>query len=122
MKNFKCINCGECCGPVPVTEQEAKQIREKISRIPKDKLFQLKHQKRPPLTCIFRDTEKNKCSIYDVRPEICRMFGAYKGMVCPNNPGHATLGHKEGMEKLFKNGEPAGILGIHITWDNILKK
>jgi hypothetical protein len=121
MKNFKCINCGECCSPVPVSEQEIKRIREKISRMPKDKILRLKHQNRPLLTCVFRDMEKNRCGIYDVRPEICRMFGSYKGMVCPNNPEHATIDHKEGSEKLVKNGEPVGILGIHFIWNNILK-
>lgn len=50
------------------------------------------------------------------------MFGFYKEMVCSHNPDHATIGHKEGMEKLFNNGRLAGILGIHFTWDDMLRK
>lgn len=121
-KTFKCIGCGECCGLVPVTEQELKQIREKVKKMAWYEIKRLRQQKRDPFTCIFRDEEKNKCSIYEVRPLICQMFGFYREMVCPHNPEHAVLDHREGMKKIFNNGKPIGILGFTFTWDDILKE
>jgi len=120
MKSFNCINCGECCGPVPVTEQELKRIQKELKNMSKEKVLRLKNQKRPTLMCMFRDMAENKCSIYSVRPILCRMFGTYSGMVCPNNPRSAVIGHKEGMERLLNNGKLVGILSIQYTWDNII--
>lgn len=29
-KQFNCTNCGLCCGPVPVTQNEFKKSKEKL--------------------------------------------------------------------------------------------
>jgi uncharacterized protein len=121
MKPFKCSNCGLCCGPVPVNEIELKRIQKKLKRMPRTKIEKLKNQTRTPFTCMFRDEERNQCAIYNVRPEVCRMFGFYDGMVCPENPEHATIGREEGTKRLSKGGKQIGILSLSITWDNIMK-
>lgn len=121
MKPFQCSNCGDCCGPVPVNALELRRIKKKLSRMPKDKLERLKNQKRPPMTCMFRDIENNECGIYNMRPEICKMFGFYEGMKCPRNPEHATIGRKEGVKRLIKDGPHVGILTLQINWDTIMK-
>lgn len=123
-KNFNCTNCGDCCGPVPVTGQELKRIREKIKKMPLATMYRLKSQNKSPFDCILRDAEKNECSIYDVRPDICRMFGFYEDMVCPNNPEHAVKSLEEGhkrIERNTKNDSVVGILSIDITWDRLLR-
>lgn len=120
MKPFKCDNTGECCGPVPLNELELNRIRKYLQRMPIAKRERLKNQQRPPLTCMFRDMENNQCGIYTMRPEICKMFGFYEGMVCPRNPEHATINREEGNKRLRPDGvKHVGILSLHITWDNI---
>lgn len=116
---FQCKNCGECCGPVPVTGQELADIRSEIKKMPELERNRLMKQKRPPLTCLFRDMEHNKCAVYRVRPEICRMFGRYAGMECPENKGKATKGRKEGAMRLGAS-PPVAILSLQISWQNII--
>lgn len=120
MKSFNCSNCGECCGPVPVNKWELNRIKKHLEKLPKSQIERLKNQKRSQFTCIFRDVENNSCGIYKIRPEICKMFGFYEGMVCPRNPEHATIGRKEGQERIGTE-ETVGILSLQITWDNIMK-
>lgn len=75
--NGKCSSCGQCCGMfLPMSEKD-------ISRI---KMYVKKHNIKPcnhflptalPLldaTCPFRDNNKKICTIYKVRPVICRDF------------------------------------------------
>lgn len=78
---FKCLNCGGCCGPVPVSNEEEKKIKKFIT---KNKL-KIKKAKKFSIDCKFR--VDNKCQIYEVRPEICRNFGTCSGkfLKCPNN-------------------------------------
>jgi hypothetical protein len=70
-----CSSCGQCCSnTLPMSKKEAVRIREYVQR---------KHIKecvnRPPTmepvkdwTCPFRDNVKRICTIYEVRPAICR--------------------------------------------------
>lgn len=86
------------------------------------KKARLKKQVRPELTCMFRDMQFNTCSIYDARPEICKMFGFYDNLVCPSNPSHAVIDRVEGAKRLAKGGKHKGVLTLQITWDNIMDK
>jgi uncharacterized protein len=122
MKSFACVSCGDCCGPVPVTANEFNRIKVKLSRMPSTQYNRLMNQTRDELTCMFRDVEKNRCGIYSVRPEICRMFGYYEGMACHQNGNEvfATKTEREGRENIlskFKGQSPIGILTLEIKWD-----
>lgn len=75
LPKHNCKNCGGCCGPVPINADEKKHIQMyvdshnvKVNRL---------HDK---LTCKFR--VDGKCSIYPVRPMLCRLMGVVKGMDC----------------------------------------
>jgi Fe-S-cluster containining protein len=95
MTKFKCLNCGDCCGPVPVTANELKEIKKYIKKHPE--ILALKNQIKDRLSCIFRDNFENQCSIYEVRPLICRQYGRYDidRLICPNNKdAELKLGHK----------------------------
>ena len=83
--DFKCVNCGWCCGPVPVCEAELLAIKGVVSRMPRETRETLASQDRGDLACMFRDVRAKRCSIYSVRPLICRMFGQYEGLLCPRN-------------------------------------
>lgn len=76
-KDGKCSNCGNCCSNfLPMSRKEIKKIRDYIR---KNKIRENIHQ--PPVakpgydaTCPFRDNTKGICTIYPVRPEICKAF------------------------------------------------
>ena len=77
--NGKCTGCGQCCSNIlPMTEKEILTIHKYI------KEHKIKEQKRIlplaeptiDMTCPFLDDSKSceKCTIYEVRPRICRDF------------------------------------------------
>lgn len=77
--NGKCKGCGQCCSNIlPLSEREIKEINRYIHT------HGIKEQRhRMPfanpilydLTCPFLDIGKKlKCTIYEVRPEICKAF------------------------------------------------
>ena len=86
-----CTNCGECCGPVPLTGEDVARIKSYIRSHEQPK--QAMQQPHGPLECIFRDNEKKSCSIYPVRPMICKLFGVTAGMSCPNGNSAEIDGH-----------------------------
>lgn len=79
-----CSKCKhECCGPVPVSKDRERRIRAYISEMPENQRRRLSRQKRKTLDCGFIDLETGVCSIYAIRPHVCRMFGSTAGMQCP---------------------------------------
>ena len=81
-KDGKCSGCGQCCGNfLPVSSKEIKEIRRYVNKYHSVIAFDF--------TCPFLDDSKakEKCLIYQVRPEICRDF------VC-NNPNGARKNKK----------------------------
>ncbi|MED3932941.1 YkgJ family cysteine cluster protein [Priestia megaterium] len=123
MKDFKCTQCGDCCGPVPIAESELAKLKEAVQAMPNRLVSRLKSQKRNEMLCIFYDKKYKQCAVYESRPEICKMFGFYQGMQCDNNPGHATKSLGEGNKRLKEHQtNPAGILSISVGWDELLSK
>jgi len=59
--------CSECCGPVMASEAERLRIFEAAGR-------ELDFD-TTTLECGFLDKATGKCSIYPIRPAICRLFG-----------------------------------------------
>ncbi|HWO77394.1 MAG TPA: YkgJ family cysteine cluster protein [Bacillus sp. (in: firmicutes)] len=114
MESLPCLGCkGLCCGPVPVTENELKRIKKKIKTMPSKIRSELESQNRYFGTCIFYDINNDRCGIHSVRPEICRMFGYYKELVCFRNPELATKNMEPSDFKVY-----AGMLTIDFTWDD----
>ena len=71
--NGKCTCCGNCCTALlPMTKVELKTIQRYVKR------KHIKIEKHDgcyfDLTCPFRDDEKRICTVYEVRPQICRDF------------------------------------------------
>lgn len=77
--NGRCVGCGACCSNLlPMRQKEIKIIQRYI------KEHGIKEQKAPAvfakqlfdMTCPFmrKDVSKDRCTIYPVRPEICRDF------------------------------------------------
>lgn len=100
MEHKNCTGCGQCCGPVLATKGEIatikKFVRYQVTNKTKDRL---KQQNPESYTCPYRDEAEKKCTIYPVRPEVCRLFGLVKGLNCPNgntsnHPGKIDLKKK----------------------------
>ena len=70
----KCIGCGECCSNMlPLSQNEINRIRAYIKK------HNIKEQRHNfmmgiDMTCPFRDDGNKVCTIYPVRPDICREF------------------------------------------------
>lgn len=90
--NLPCKNCnGDCCGPdVYFNKDELKEI-EKLVSIKKFKLekaldgnsFKLSTKGVVNTKCVF--LKNGKCSIYSVRPQICKDYGERIYIQCPYN-------------------------------------
>lgn len=77
-KDGKCSGCGGCCSNLlPLSLKEIDTIRRYIA---KKHIKECKHiipfaaGNVYDMTCPFRDNAKKICTIYPVRPEICRAF------------------------------------------------
>lgn len=76
-KDGKCSQCGQCCSDLlPLSSKEIKEIKRYIE---KHHIEQCKHfipstTPTVDMTCPFRDNEKRICTIYPVRPAICKDF------------------------------------------------
>lgn len=74
----KCIGCGKCCSDLlPLSSKEIKIIKHYVERkhiLPTVRGVGMTMML--DLTCPFLDDSKdcNKCKIYPVRPEICKVF------------------------------------------------
>lgn len=73
--NGKCSQCGGCCTRIlPMTEKEVTRIENyiKTKKLKKPPKFLAFHNPTS-MMCAFL-TGENKCSIYSVRPAVCRNF------------------------------------------------
>ena len=72
--NGKCSQCGQCCSNLlPLSDKEIARIKAYVKK------HGIKEQRHNALmavdmTCPFRDERNKKCLIYEIRPEICRVF------------------------------------------------
>ena len=111
MENLPCKGCrGMCCGPVPVTESELRNIKKAVKTMPQKKRLQLENQMRFFGTCIFYDQDQDKCGVHSVRPSICRAFGHYSNLICFRKPDAAAPSQWVAKEK------PVGVLSVDFTW------
>jgi len=92
--------CGRCCGIVPATETEY----QRVIRYAKE------HDVNPQdqgITCPWY--QENKCSVYAVRPIICRLFGHVEAMPCPQ--GHnVSIPEREAVRMIRSNGKCGRVL------------
>lgn len=63
--------CQECCGPILCSSEEWRRIRES------GRLIRIGDSLNCPLLV------DGACSVYAIRPLICRLWGAVKAMRCP---------------------------------------
>jgi hypothetical protein len=93
--------CGECCGPVPVTETEYQRIRRFI--VHRD----VKPANNGPITCpLYID---GVCSVYEARPLACRAFGHVPRMACSRGY-NVNVDERELLRMIRSNGPVTRLL------------
>jgi Fe-S-cluster containining protein len=70
--------CYDACGVIPLAPSENRRIEERTGENPSVKQVML--VQTGCYTC--PQLKDNKCSIYDIRPMICRLYGVVKKMQC----------------------------------------
>ena len=68
--------CQECCGPVGMTRLEWDRIIARVGKTPSPTPEQAKRLECPLLA-------DGKCTVYDIRPLVCRLWGVEPSMPCP---------------------------------------
>jgi len=74
-----CRNCGACCGIIPATPMEVREIEKWLQAHPG--IARAADSRENKTVCPFL-TEAKRCAIYLVRPTICRLQGVTMGMDC----------------------------------------
>jgi len=86
---FQCKDgCSDCCGNINLKKSLISKHLNKIQQIPEetldlgDEVFPLTDDSK----CIFLIRKTNKCSIYDDRPYVCRIYGTgiEPKLLCPH--------------------------------------
>lgn len=110
---FKCKEgCSDCCGPVQLSRLEYMRCIQVSGRTAEDVRQQMQNNlKQGIYSCPLLSTETKQCSVYTVRPAICRLFGAVKGeLLCPH--GYAAessaLLSDEQAQKILRKVEELG--------------
>lgn len=92
-----CDECGaRCVAGVPLLHTEFVALREYVAGPEGEEARRVEQQPKElpyPGTeesdgvfytaCRFRDTERGRCSVYPVRPLVCRLFGHVEWLPCP---------------------------------------
>jgi Fe-S-cluster containining protein len=100
LPGIKCLgHCQQSCGPIAMTPAEWRRITEASGSEPgitKD------------LTCSLL-TKDGKCSVYEVRPAICRLWAVEESMLCPwGCIPDRVLTYEQGHQFLTKINKVAG--------------
>lgn len=89
-----CDACGSrCTAGVPMLRAEFVRLREFLESPAGEEARQVEQaDKQVPYpgtddvfytACRFRDVERGRCSVYPVRPLVCRLFGHVEWLPCP---------------------------------------
>lgn len=108
---FQCKEgCFDCCGPLELSRLEYMRCIHASGRTAEDVKQQMQNNlKQGIYTCPLLDPETRKCTVYEVRPAICRLFGAVKNqLLCPHGyapESSALLSDEQAREILGKVNE-----------------
>jgi Fe-S-cluster containining protein len=89
-----CDKCGDrCVSGYPISYWEFRRIQVYLGQQEPSERERIAEQNKnvpwpgvPEITyeaCRFRDVERGQCSIYPVRPLVCRLFGHVEWLPCP---------------------------------------
>ena len=91
--------CAEACGPIAMFTGEWERVKRSAGRTPK---------LRDPMVCPML-SPTGKCTVYSVRPYICRVWGATRELACPHGcEPERWLPLQESLDIFARIGEIAG--------------
>lgn len=103
--------CQEQCTVIAMSEEELAMVRERIPSFPgategMNRVMQVDHYKCPALVL-------GRCSVYDVRPMVCRMWGSEERLKCGHGcvPVGGHLPARAGMRLMDEIREVGGEMG-----------
>lgn len=73
----ECKRCGSCCSlfDVPLTSKECERLSHDYSDgIPVIRMGTISYNGSLVRVCVYFDNKLNECTIYEERPEVCRLF------------------------------------------------
>lgn len=113
LPTFRCKEgCSDCCGPVELSRLEYLRCVQASGRSSEDIRQQMKNNIRQGMyTCPLLDPETRRCTVYDVRPAICRLFGVVRNqLLCPHGyaPEDSALLSDEQARMILKRVEELG--------------
>lgn len=88
--SFECRQgCADCCGPIEMSRLEYYRVVKASGRNAGEIRGQMERNlKRGNYRCPMLHPKTNRCTVYQVRPAICRLFGVVKDkMLCPHGCG-----------------------------------
>ena len=84
--SFQCKpGCTDCCGPIPFSKHEWDKVKNK--------------RKTKSTSCPY--IANGKCSIYQDRPLMCRLYGTTAGLACPHGCRPMALLSKGQTDKIM---------------------
>lgn len=93
-------DCGDCCGPVPVTETEYQRV---LRFVRANNIELREHGVDCPLL------HDGRCAVYDARPLPCRIFGHLPRLACSRGY-NVDVDARQIERMLAANGEPTRLL------------
>lgn len=90
--------CEEACGPLPMTVEEGRRLRRAGHPIPHEEVAMVRLIESGSYSC--PALVDGRCSVYEIRPLICRLYGAIENMRCEHGciPLTGLLTHEQASE------------------------
>lgn len=112
--------CQACCGPIGLTPVEHDRMAERGQPLPMLKELPDQTLFSTPLTCP-QLAGNGRCTVYSVRPMVCRLWGIVESMKCPHGcePEGGFLSERDG-HILFRAALEAG--GADVPSEEVLVK
>jgi hypothetical protein len=73
--------CGVACGPVVLTDLEARRLQ--LATHIKPRTLPMLNGNKATMRCVYLAPDQRRCTVYAIRPLICRVWGALKRLSCP---------------------------------------
>lgn len=113
LPTFKCKDgCSDCCGPVELSRLEYLRCIQVSGRSAEDVRQQMQYNlKQGIYSCPLLNSKTGRCTVYEVRPAICRLFGVVRNqLLCPHGyaPESTALLSDEQARNILKKVEELG--------------
>lgn len=121
--------CAMSCGPIPVSSLERKLIQGRAGHILTTERNLGKKNTEGVMSCNML-TEDGRCSVYSIRPLVCRLWGTTRALACPEGcQPERWLGDQEALDlfdaiqALTGDGDNQAVedmMGVMAPWEQKL--